>query len=864
MSATQTPGPTLSFNAALAAQFIAALTGSPDTNVTWQTFDDDDKRKSESLTQMFHGTLAGCAVRLAQLNASGAGIFVCVNETDLRGRKADNVVGLRALFVDSDTGPIPNERFALAPHFRVKTPQGEHAYFLLAPGEARDEFTPAQKQLISWFQSDKAVCDLPRVLRVPGSIHGKAAPTPIDQVWYGDISRRYTIAEVLRAYPRVRLVSSTTTPNILDGVASASMSRGLGYVGAALADAVRKISTAPEGSRNGTLNTEAFGIAQLVAGGELEHAPTWEALATAARTAGLVDTEIHATLTSAFAAGAREPRRAPAQVEPFTLDDTGNAERLVSVAKGTIKFVHTWNRWIAWDGKRWTVKGAESIVHRLVKKTIGSMVHEGKKLPPENPYKEALLGWAKLCRGKKYREAMVSLARHEEDVALDHEDLDAKPWLLNLKNGTLNLETAVLEPHDPKNLITKIARWDYKPDATCPLFQKFLLEVMAGDQEMAAYIQRAFGYSLTGFTIEHCMFFLHGVGNRANGRNGKSTLVGLLLKLLGDYAIVGAPNLLLAKQGESHPTELAALHGARVVVCAEVEDGRAWAESLIKTLTGDGTASVRRMREDFWVMEILYKLWVHGNHKPSVKGTDDGIWSRFRLVPFTITFEGAKKDKKLLVKLTEEMEGILAWAVRGCLDWQKNELGEPALVREATQAYRTEQDLVGAFLAEFCVLDPRAQTKRSDLRRAYDLHCEQLGQKAVIGAKRFAEGLREKGVTEGSPIRTDAPDWIWRGKREEVFGFSRPSTPERCWAGIRIKTEEELINPPPTIETWVSDIAPSEDGGKWGYLKEPTSIDAARAWFDKMGFEVDSDRDDSNGRHWLGWWPKESTQSTAQ
>ena len=195
----------------IASAFLEALTGSPDTPVTFQTFDDNSTRKNRSLVATLHGTLVGCLPELERLNASGAGIFVTVNETDGHGRKAENIIALRALFVDKDNGPLP-EVLALAPSFRVRTIQGEHAYWLLKEGEHRDDFRPAQKQLIRVLDTDDCVHDLPRVMRLPGFVHRKGAPTLIDGLVIGDVSKRYTIAEVTRAFPFLRLAKPNEKP----------------------------------------------------------------------------------------------------------------------------------------------------------------------------------------------------------------------------------------------------------------------------------------------------------------------------------------------------------------------------------------------------------------------------------------------------------------------------------------------------------------------------------------------------------------------------------------------------------------------------------------------------------------------------
>ncbi len=317
----------------LAERFLSVLGWDPGEQFTFQTFDDDDQRKDRKLACNFHGTLATCAPFLEQLNATGAGVFVTVCQTDLRGRTAQNVIAPRALFIDSDTGAVPNERFSLAPHLRVKTVQGEHAYWLLDKGESRDDFTAAQKQLIQWFQSDRRIFDLPRVLRIPGFYHCKGAPTLIDQIWTGDLSRRYTIAEVLRAYPKLRLVEPPPAR-----VSSPRVGTGHGVI---------------EGGRNthltsigGTLRTNGAEYPEIFAALMAENATFPEPLVeseveTVARSVSRyepkIDPALNAELAAALAEREQRPTTAPvvsaaAWMQSLLVDQKGATRSCVSNA----------------------------------------------------------------------------------------------------------------------------------------------------------------------------------------------------------------------------------------------------------------------------------------------------------------------------------------------------------------------------------------------------------------------------------------------------------------------------------------------------------------------------------------------------
>jgi putative DNA primase/helicase len=292
----------------------------------------------------------------------------------------------------------------------------------------------------------------------------------------------------------------------------------------------------------------------------------------------------------------------------------------------------------------------------------------------------------------------------------------------------------------------------------------FLDRIMARDSTLIGFLQRAIGYSLTGSVSEQVLFFLHGTG-----ANGKSTLTTVLLQLLGDYGRQAAPGLLMAKKGEAHPTAEADLFGARLVVSQEIDQNRLLAEGTVKQLTGGDRMKVRRMREDFWEFTPTHKIWLSANHKPIVHGVDHAIWRRILLLPFAVTIPKDEWDLKLAEKLTAELPGIFAWAVRGCLAWRERGLDPPARVSAATQAYRTEMDSLGEFIAERCLIDPKASSPRSALFTAYKDWAEKAGYSKPLTSIGFGRQI---------------------GERPEVAGGA--SHGGRYWCGIRPWTALEL------------------------------------------------------------------------
>jgi putative DNA primase/helicase len=254
-------------------------------------------------------------------------------------------------------------------------------------------------------------------------------------------------------------------------------------------------------------------------------------------------------------------------------------------------------------------------------------------------------------------------------------------------------------PPRPEDMCTKIAGTYYDPACPTPLWLNFLDRVTGGDKDLQAYLQRMAGYCMTGHTKEHVMFFLYGTG-----ANGKGVFLNTLTGIWGTYAAVAPMETFCESVSERHPTDLAMLRGARLVVAQETEEGRYWAEAKIKSLTGGDPISARFMRQDFFTYTPTFKLVIAGNHKPSLKSVDEAIRRRLHLIPFTVTIPVAERDKDLFKKLKPEWPGILAWAACGCTEWQKQGLNPPAAVRDATDEYLVAEDSFQQWIGECCVV----------------------------------------------------------------------------------------------------------------------------------------------------------------
>ena len=319
------------------------------------------------------------------------------------------------------------------------------------------------------------------------------------------------------------------------------------------------------------------------------------------------------------------------------------------------------------------------------------------------------------------------------------EQFDTDPWKLNIENGTLDLKTGELKEHEPKDYITKIAPVSYDAKATCPQWLEFLNTIFKSNVALIKFIQKAIGYSLTGLTVEQCLFIFFG-----SGANGKSTFDNTIRTLLGDYAQKTPMETFLVKRSDSISNDIARLQGSRFLSATEVEQGRRLAESLIKQLTGQDTVTARFLHAEFFEFVPAFKLFLSTNHKPIIRGTDHAIWRRIRLVPFEVTIPSDQQDIDLPHKLESELPGILNWALEGCKLWQSEGLGMPEKIREAGLGYQVEMDSLASFFADRCVIEPRKLVKSSILYSEYKRWAEQEGEE-IISNRKFTARIIERG-----------------------------------------------------------------------------------------------------------------------
>lgn len=455
--------------------------------------------------------------------------------------------------------------------------------------------------------------------------------------------------------------------------------------------------------------------------------------------------------------------------------DSGNAQRLVHLHGRDLRYCHLWKQWLVWDGQRWKRDDTGAIV-RCANKTIAAMAQQGARQfeeisqavgkneggteQPETVALKKKLEAAKRLMAHAIRsenanriEAMMKLARSIVPIPVLHDQLNQNVWLLNCPNGTLDLKTGLLREHRREDLLTSLCPTPYRPDADCPTWKRFMEAVFEGDRELIAFMQQTLGLCLTGDVTEQALFILHG-----NGANGKSTLTNAIQGVIGnDYVMKAPTNFLLAGRGESHPTERADLFGCRLAICSETPQGRRLDESLVKEWTGGEPVRARRMNENFWEFAPTHKIFISTNYKPAIKGDDNGIWRRVRLIPFEVAFwnpdeparpgesrpEHLKQDKRLGDKLRAEFSGILAWCVQGCLDWQHDGFRIPEKVRAATKEYRESEDVFASFMAECCTVG-EGTVRANDLYARFKKWCEGRGENAP-GYRSFGQSMTQQG-----------------------------------------------------------------------------------------------------------------------
>ncbi len=399
----------------------------------------------------------------------------------------------------------------------------------------------------------------------------------------------------------------------------------------------------------------------------------------------------------------------------------------------------------------------------LAKRTARAIYKEAADAKDSEEAK-ALGQWAAKSEGVSRLQAMLTLGKSDPAITAKPEDFDRDPMLLNVGNGTLDLATGRLRPHNPNDRLAKITPINFDPAAGCPVWTAFIDRIMGYKPELVEFLKRASGYSLTGQTREQAFLFLYGTG-----RNGKSTLANSLLALAGEYGTKVAAETLLGmrRDGGAASGDVARLAGTRLVIASELPEGAKLNESLIKDLTGQDRITARYLFRECFDFSPTFKLWLYGNHKPVIRGTDEGIWRRPRLVPFDQYISDEEVDPALPDQLLAELPGILAWAVDGSRTWAAEGLGLPDVVRDAVAEYRSDSDLLGGFLSECCTVAPGLTAVSGHLYGRFKAWAEENGEHAMT-QRAMARCLKERG-----------------------FNSCKDSLARRCWGGLAVLSADE-------------------------------------------------------------------------
>jgi putative DNA primase/helicase len=393
-----------------------------------------------------------------------------------------------------------------------------------------------------------------------------------------------------------------------------------------------------------------------------------------------------------------------------------------------LRYVAAWSKWLIWKETHWQFD------ETLYAFDLARKICRSAALECDKPNDSRIISSAKTVA------AVERLAKADRRHASTADQWDANPWLINTPGGVVDLRTGQIRSAQPSNYITKITA--VAPDFGCPIpiWEEFLQRVTGNNPQLIEFLQRVAGYCLTGSTREQAMFFLYGTG-----ANGKTVFINTISGILDDYQQTAPMETFIESHLDRHPTDLASLRGARMVAATETEEGRRWAESRIKALTGGDKIAARFMRQDFFEFIPQFKLLIAGNHKPRLRAVDEAIRRRFNLVPFTLTIPAEERDKDLAEKLKAEWPGIFAWMIDGSLEWQRVGLNPPDIVIAATDEYMKAQDTVSEWIDERIVRDPSAWTSRSDLFNDWTEYAMKAGEH-VGTRQRFVEAIEAKGL----------------------------------------------------------------------------------------------------------------------
>lgn len=543
----------------------------------------------------------------------------------------------------------------------------------------------------------------------------------------------------------IRPPGADRTPQPVNLAEGPDSPRAAVYAAAALVSELDALSRAPEGERNSTLNKAAYVLGGLCKPGALNEAEVRTRLTETALAIGLTAEETAKTIASGMRAGSLEPRNlgflegsaakqrdAEAAVDdPLVIElaalgetDADNGRRFAHRFRDEVAYVPG-HGLLVWNGKIWE-PAADTAALRRAEQSAHAIAHEAAYLN-DGKLKAGREAFSKVSLSKGALERAIFLARSHLEEQLSR--FDAEPYLLSVANGTINLRTGTLGPHDPAHRLTRLTPITYDENARCPAFKRFLRQRLGHEPELIAFLQKAVGLTLTGDVGDQVLFFLHG-----DGRTGKSTFVNLIRELLGSFAVHTPVESFTTKTFESIRTDLARMAGARMVTAGEIHPSQQFDEAAIKGLTGGDPITARFMRQDLFQFMPQFKLWLYANHFPKVRATDNAFWRRILVLPFNSVVPDGKVKKGLPEQLRAELPGILNWALAGCLALQRERLDPPEVVRAATEAWRHGADHVSRYLRERTVPEIGARVGAAELLTDFGAWCQAAGEQPASPA----------------------------------------------------------------------------------------------------------------------------------
>lgn len=647
--------------------------------------------------------------------------------------RARDIVATQVLLVDLDTGDVPLARQHLLDHLGEpnlevesggRTEAGDaklHLYWRLSQpttGDNLERIRALREMVARKVGGDASFDSLHQPIRVPGSIHGKNGKRSPVRLRSSSAATYALDDLVARAAGMAQLVDIAATPPRKKGPGVRELMtrkiRAGGVDDVTRFEALSRVIG--HWIRQARLGHVSLDEARQAV---TEHntaviVPPWDDV----RLAREFDHLLERDMQTDGPIGAKGVKAPP-------LSEDAIAAAFVTHHARNTRHCAALGGWMWWCGTHWQ-RDDRSLVREFMRQVCRSVASHADSKPI-----------ARRIASDRTVVAALRLAAADPEISSAVGAWDNAPMCLNTATGVLDLETGEVHAHDPTRLLTQIA--EASPGGSCPLWLRFLDRITDGDRELQAYLQRVAGYCLTGSTREQVFFFFHGTG-----ANGKSVFLQTLSAVLGSYAATAAPGTFTASRGERHLTELAGLRGARLVVAFETESGQSWAEGRIKTVTGGEPIRANFMHRDHFEFRPQFKLIVAGNHRPALTSVNEAIRRRLHLVPFPVTIPDEDRDLMLSDRLLEERDGILAWAIEGCVEWQRRGLAPPPAITGASAGYIADEDTVGEWIEECCVTGPGCKATARTLYASWAAWAEAAGA-AKGSQKSLGEALRERG-----------------------------------------------------------------------------------------------------------------------